>query len=90
LAADAAGKQPRSGCAKPPSAARSFEVCGTSKLPKGSFCTQSVLPRMEQSFPKGKLQKDLSVFVRICCFGALIRGLQKLEAFLKKVLIVAV
>ncbi len=35
---------------------------------------------MGQSFPKGKAQKDLSLFVRICCFGALIRGLQNLES----------
>ena len=38
---------------------------------------------MGQSFPKGKAQKDLSLFVRICCFGALIRGLENLESPLK-------
>ena len=31
----------------------------------------------------GKFQKDLSLFVRICCFFALIRGLQNLESSLK-------
>ena len=29
------------------------------------------------------VQKDLSLFMRICCFGALLRGLQNLEAPLK-------
>ena len=35
-------------------------------------------------------RKDLSLFVQSCCLGALIRGLQNLDALLKKILIVAV
>ena len=50
--------------------------------PQARKSTQGVLPG-RASFPQGKFQKDLSLFVRICYLWALIRGLQNLKASLK-------
>ena len=57
------------------------------KLPVASFCASETAEtgriangREQGDHVSRRRKKDLIWFVRICCFGALIRGLQNLEA----------